>query len=71
MSVAVINNVIEKFSLLSIEEKEYVAEIISKQLIELRREKIAQRIIEARSNLEKGLVKRGSIQDLFEDLEND
>lgn len=66
-----INKVIEEFHLLSMDEKEYVADLINKQLIESRREQIAQRAAEARKNLEKGNVKSGSFQDLYEDIEED
>jgi len=69
--IASINKVIEEFSHLSIDDKEYVSEIIKKQLIELKRDKIARRASEARMNLDKGLVKSGNIKDLLEDLESD
>ena len=66
-----INKVIEEFSHLPIEDKEYVAEIIRKQIIEVKREKLADRVREARSNLEKGAVKTGGIEELMEDLDRD
>jgi len=40
MPATEINRVIEEFNLLSLDEKEYVAEMIHKQLIEYRREQI-------------------------------
>ncbi len=64
-----INKVIEEFSHLPPEDKEYVAEIIGKQLIEVKRERLAERVLEARKNLEKGQVRSGTIKDLKEDLE--
>jgi hypothetical protein len=64
-----INKVIEEFSHLPPEDKEYVAEIIGKQLIEVKRERLAERVLEARKNLEKGQVRSGTITDLMEDLE--
>jgi hypothetical protein len=66
-----INKVIEEFSHLPPEDKEYVAEIIRKQLIEVKRDRIAQRAREARVNLERGSVKSGSLKDLMEDLDSD
>jgi hypothetical protein len=66
-----INKVIEEFSHLPPEDKEYVAEIIRKQLIEVKRARLAERVSEAKRNLEKGAVKSGGISDLLEDLEGD
>jgi len=66
-----INKVIEEFSHLPPEDKEYVAEIIQKQLIEAKRDRIAQRAREATVNLERGSVKTGSLKDLMEDLDSD
>jgi len=66
-----VNTVIEQFHQLPPEDKEYVAEIIRKQVIELRRDRIAQRAQEAKTNLQKGLVKSGTIEDLLDDLESD
>jgi len=71
MGTTDINKVIEEFNLLPMDEKEYVADLINKQLIEFRREQIAHRAAEARKNLEKRNVKSGSFQDLYEDIEND
>jgi len=66
-----INKVIDDFGHLPLEDKEYVAQIIEKQLIEAKRVAIAQRAKEAKSNFEKGLIKEGSLKDLQEDLESD
>ncbi|MBC8394848.1 MAG: hypothetical protein H8E17_20055 [Deltaproteobacteria bacterium] len=71
MGATDINKVIEVFNLLPMDEKEYVADVLNKQLIEFRREKIANRADEARKNLKEGDVKSGTFQDLYEDLEND
>ena len=69
MSNTNVNKVIEEFGQLPFEDKEYVAEIVRKQVIELKRERLAQRSQEAKENLEKGLTKSGTIKDLLEDLE--
>jgi hypothetical protein len=66
-----VNKVIEEFSHLPLEDKEYVAEIIRKQLTEVKRQKLAERAREARKNLKKLAVKTGTIKDLMEDLDRD
>ena len=66
-----VNKIIEEFSHLPPEDKEYVAEIIRKQLIEVKRESLAERAREARKNLKKRAVKTGTIKDLMEDLDRD
>ena len=71
MGDANVNRVIEEFDQLPLEDKEYVADVIRKQVIESRREKIAERAQEARTNLKEGRVKIGTIRELMEDLESD
>jgi hypothetical protein len=63
-----INRVIEEFSHLPQEDKEYVAEIIRKQVIEEKRVRLAVMAREARVNFERGSAKTGSLKDLMEDL---
>lgn len=69
MTDSEVNKVIEEFSHLPPEDKEYVAEIIGKQLIEVKRERLAGRVREAKKNLANGQIKSGTINDLMEDLE--
>ena len=71
MSDSDIHKIIEEFSHLRLDDKEYVAEIMRKQIIESKRERLAGRAQEARSNLEQGKVKSGTIRELMEDLESD
>lgn len=66
-----LNKFIEDFITLPLEEKEYLLDIMKKQLIEAKRENIAQRTVECMDNLATGEVKRGTVKDLYEDLEND
>jgi hypothetical protein len=66
-----LNRLIEDFNELPFEDREYAVELIRKQLIEAKRERIAGRAKEAMSNLKKGKVKRGSVEDFLKDLEND
>ncbi len=69
MSTTSVNEVIKEFGQLPSADKEYVAEIIRKQVIELKRDKLVQRAQDAKMNLEKGFVKSGDINELREDLE--
>jgi len=71
MGNATINKLIEDFSHLSVDDKEYAVEVIKKQLIETKREAIAKRAKEAMANLKKGMVKRGTVKELFKDLDSD
>ena len=71
MGTTSLNRLIEDFNELPFEDREYAVELIRKQLIEAKRERIAGRAKEAMSNLKKGKVKRGSGEDLLKDLEND
>ena len=66
-----LNKLIEDFSILEFNDKEYAVEVIKKQLIEAKREAIAKRAKEAIANLKKGLVKRGTVKELHKDLESD
>ena len=71
MRSTALNKIIEDFSSLPLDDKEYALEIIRKQLIESRREAIAKRAEEAVANLKEGMVKKGTVQDLYRDLESD
>jgi hypothetical protein len=71
METTSLNRLIEDFNELPFEDREYAVELIRKQLIEAKRERIVGRAKEAMLNLKKGKVKRGSGEDLLKDLEND
>jgi hypothetical protein len=71
MSGATITKLIEEFNLLPLDDKEFAAEIIKKQLIEAKRDAIAKRVKEVQANLKKGIVKRGTVKELYKDLESD
>ena len=64
-----VREVIEEFEQLSESDKEYVAEIIQKQKIELKREEIFNRSREARSNMDKEHTSIGTAGELLQDLE--
>jgi len=71
MSSATLNKLIEDFSHLPMDDKEYAIEVIKKQLTEAKRETIAKRSKEAMVNLKKGIIKRGTVKELYKDLESD
>ena len=71
MRTAGLNKIIDEFSHLPLEDKEYAIDVITKQLIEAKRDAIARRAKQTDSNLKKGQVKKGSLKALYEDLEND
>jgi len=71
MRTAGLNKIIDEFSHLPLEDKEYAIDVITKQLIEAKRDAIARRAKQADANLKKGQVKKGSLKALYEDLEND
>ena len=71
MGSIVLNKIIDDFSHLALDDKEYALEIIQKQFIETRREAIAKRAKEATTNFKKGAVKRGTVRELYKDLESD
>ena len=71
MKNASINRVIQDFNSLVLEEKEFAVEIIRKMLVEAHRESLLKRAHAAVKNYSKGKVKRGSLKDLRNDLEND
>jgi len=71
MKSTTINKVIDDFNALVFDEKEFALEIIRKMFIEAQRESLLKRANTATSNYHKGKVKRGSLKDLRNDLEND
>jgi len=71
MSTTALNKLIDDFSQLSMDDKEYAVDVIKKQLTEARRDAIAKRAKEAMANLKKGAIRKGTVQDLYKDLEID
>lgn len=71
MSTTTVTKVIEEFDRLSLQDEEYILEVMEKQLIEKKRENIFLMSKEAMSNLKKGLVKKGTLKHLYKDLESD
>lgn len=71
MATATLNKLIEEFNLLPLDDKEYAAEVIKKQLIEAKRDAIAKRAKVAMTNLGKRMIRKGTIKELYRDLESD
>jgi len=71
MSSKTLDKLIDDFKQLPLDDKEYAIDIIKKQLIEAKREAIAKRAKEAMANLRKGMTRKGTIKELYKDLEID
>ena len=71
MSTTQVSEFIENFDVLSLDDKEFLMDIIEKNYIETKRNELIQRVAEAKQNYIDGNVKTGSIKDLFKDLEDD
>jgi ribosomal protein S1 len=71
MSTTALNKLIEDFSELPMDDKEYAVDVIKRQLVEAKRDAIAKRAKEAMANLKKGAIRKGTVQDLHKDLEID
>ena len=63
-----IEQVLESIDSLGMDDQVYLLEVLSKRMIELRRRSIAERAKEAEKDYKKGKVKRGSVDDLWKDL---
>ncbi|HAA33011.1 MAG TPA: hypothetical protein DCE56_41445 [Cyanobacteria bacterium UBA8553] len=60
-----VNDILQAISDLTFEEQSFIAEIITKRMIELRRSQIASRAKEAEENYRLGHVLSGSVEDLM------
>ena len=65
-----VQHIIEDFAHLPLDDREYVVDVVKKQLIDARRDAIAKHASAVTSNFKKGAIKKGSIKDLYKDLEN-
>jgi hypothetical protein len=70
MSTATVNSLIEEFIHLPLDDKEYAAEVIHKQLIEAKREAIAKRAKTTMAGFRKQTTKSGTVKELYKDLES-
>jgi len=71
VSTATMNKLIQEFNLLPLDDKEYATEVMKKQLIEAKREAIARRAKTAMASFRKKMTKRGTVKELYKDLESD
>ena len=71
MRGATLDRLIDDFKELPLDDKEYALDVIKKQLAEAKRAAIAKRAKEAKSNLKKGVVKTGTVRELYKELESD
>jgi hypothetical protein len=66
-----LSKLIEEFGRLPLDEQEYAAGVLRKQVTEARREAIYRRAKAALANAKKGKARSGTMKDLYEDLEGD
>lgn len=71
MPTATINDAYTIYNELPLEDKEYLLDLIEKQIIEARRDALVERVKEAEENYRKGNVFTGTVADLKKYLEND
>ncbi len=63
-----LNEVLEETEHLDIDDREYLLDILSKRLVELRRAEISKRVKEAVKSYKEGKVKSGKLDALWKDL---
>jgi FlaA1/EpsC-like NDP-sugar epimerase len=62
-----VNDILQAISDLELEEQSYIAEILTKRTIELRRNQIASRAKEAEENYRLGNIRTVTVEDLIRD----
>jgi len=70
MKTVSLNTVVENFDSLLLEEKELAVDIINKVYAEAKRDSLHLRSEQSSKNMKKGKVKKGTLSDLYKDLEN-
>jgi hypothetical protein len=60
-----VNDILQAISDLAFEDQSFIAEILSKRMIELKRSQIASRAKEAEENYRLGNVHTGTVEDLM------
>lgn len=63
-----VNDILQAISNLDFEDQSYIAEILSKRMLELRRSQIASRGKEAEENYRLGNVRTFSVEDLIKNI---
>jgi len=66
-----LDNFLDKFSRLPLEDQEMLLDLLKKRNIEQKRMRIVREVKEAQREHKKGLTKRGTVEDLMRDLESD
>jgi len=65
------NDLLEGISRLPLEDQEMLVEIIKKRQVDQKRREIAREARNAMREYRQGLTMRGTVEDLFRDLESD
>ncbi len=71
MADITIDDALEDFQKLNDTDKEYFLEIARKQLVELKRKNISNRVAEAEENYNAGKIKSGRVDELLKELNDD
>jgi hypothetical protein len=66
-----LGNLLNDFQNLPLQDKEYFFDVVQKQLVEAKRDLLAERIFEAKEHYASGRCKSGGIKEMMEDLEGD
>ena len=66
-----LDQILDEIASLSLDEQEMLVDILKKRHIEQKRLRIAREVREAQREYQKGLTKRGTVEDLIKDLESD
>ena len=70
MKATALDQLIEDFGRLPLDDREYAADLLKKQLVEAKREAIYRRARTTMANIKKGAFKSGTVKDLQKDLED-
>ena len=63
-----LNKILETIDNMDIDDQSYILEILYKRIIESKRREIAKLARESERNYKKGKVKKGTVEDLWKDL---
>ena len=66
-----LDNIVEEFSQLNLENQEYIINIFQNQIREKKRDGFLAEVSQAESNFANGNYKSGSIDDLLADIDDD
>lgn len=66
--IVTLNDVLEESEQLNLDDREYLLSILSKRLVELKRQMLSSRVKEAVKEYKAGKVKSGNLDVLWKDL---